>query len=658
MPCPCKKGKCTTCACAKAKKHCTAACHGGATNELCMCWDGACFTPNPFELKPPHLRKALAQAGQSPMGDKDELIRRLRDHMVSQGQGSSGGAGGGGGTSASSSSGGGGGGSSASSSGGGGGGGGAKAVIARVNELAGDYGAILSLSGSAITAASPTAAMRKAYLKLSLKIHPDKNGGTADAKQAFQHLVSAYERLSQPELYLEEEAAAQTKGKKQKKIARSNHGCHVTKCSCPRCHMEWGKAELGLEDGAYNWFMMAVKEYSCGRCLLNFGCMTAEHRCPHCRKPFEYDPNDYHRAIECGNEKCQRKFGFWMFHVSERRELEIRREVKAQQEARLKEQEQKGGRAARAAGRRAMAAPPPPPKGRGKAAAAGGAAASSALTEEEKAFVLGLLDECPRCGKSALACCGGGFSEGAATAHLRRCTDAAKHAKHAQRKAAAAARAAAVEGSRNAQDDMMALKQWEFQGSQAGQLWMLGTRALIQQCELRGVSGWEAAGDDKAALIALLAPLLRRGERGRLLTDGTDTGDAGGGGGSVGASLAAAEEDDLPSNLWSMSAGQLLAVAASYGVKCSPTAVKADIINALEKARYKGTTMLLLGAADDQDEDTEQQQQQQQKKKKKRAHTLAQISDSSSDSDVPLASLVQRKKAKAVIVLSSDSESD
>ena len=37
--------------------------------------------------------------------------------------------------------------------------------------------------------------------------------------------------------------------------------------------------------------------------------MTALHYCPHCRKSFEYDPDDYHRKISCSNEKCGKKFG-------------------------------------------------------------------------------------------------------------------------------------------------------------------------------------------------------------------------------------------------------------------------------------------------------------------------------------------------------------
>jgi len=95
---------------------------------------------------------------------------------------------------------------------------------------------------------------------------------------------------------------------KHKEVVRSNEGCHKTRVNCPRCHMEWGRAELGLETAAYNLLMMGLKEYVCGRCACSFGCMTAEHKCPHCRKPFDYSPQDYHRKIVCGNAGCGKKF--------------------------------------------------------------------------------------------------------------------------------------------------------------------------------------------------------------------------------------------------------------------------------------------------------------------------------------------------------------
>eukprot|EP00941_MAST-03F_sp_MAST-3F-sp1_P006267 g6267.t1 len=41
--------------------------------------------------------------------------------------------------------------------------------------------------------------VRKAYRKLSLKFHPDKNGGSADAHKAFEDIVAAYEVIGTPD---------------------------------------------------------------------------------------------------------------------------------------------------------------------------------------------------------------------------------------------------------------------------------------------------------------------------------------------------------------------------------------------------------------------------------------------------------------------------
>jgi hypothetical protein len=111
-----------------------------------------------------------------------------------------------------------------------------------------EHAAILNLargSGAEITAASPIAAMRKAYLKLSLVIHPDRNAGNSDATRAFQGLAMAFERLSQPELYMDEEDAGPgKKGKKAKRIARSNLGCKRTRVRCPRCSVPWSESSV------------------------------------------------------------------------------------------------------------------------------------------------------------------------------------------------------------------------------------------------------------------------------------------------------------------------------------------------------------------------------------------------------------------------------
>ena len=238
------QGKCTTCACAKKKTPCTDKCHGGQPNHLCLCWDGTVYDPNPKLMNPKQLRQFLAQHSLSPMGNKTELLLRTRDYLEAQ-KSTSSSSSSSSSTSTSSS-------SSTSSSGGdvklsG------KETMAKIIDLHDNYEAILSIAGTEITKDSGTSVMRRAYLKISMKVHPDKNGQSAESKNAFQLLVSAYERLSQPELYMEEDA--KSTGPKQARLSRSNHGCTITRLDCPRCHMQWNKAELGLEKAAYNFMM-------------------------------------------------------------------------------------------------------------------------------------------------------------------------------------------------------------------------------------------------------------------------------------------------------------------------------------------------------------------------------------------------------------------
>ena len=212
------------------------------------------------------VRKTLAASGLDCIGSMNELKRRLAEHVIA-----SSGGGGGAGAGSAASGGGSGAGAGSAASGGGGGGGGNAALIKQVLEAADDYAALLSLSGAPITAASPLAEMRKAYLRLSMRVHPDKNGGSAEAKGAFQALVLALERLAQPGGAGEgggaRGAASAAPAPRQRVdtsalAPRSNAGCVQHKVLCPRCGMDWPRKELGLEDGAYNFFMSALKEYS------------------------------------------------------------------------------------------------------------------------------------------------------------------------------------------------------------------------------------------------------------------------------------------------------------------------------------------------------------------------------------------------------------
>ena len=111
---------------------------------------------------------------------------------------------------------------------------------------------------------------------------------------------------------------------------------------CPRCRQPWSEGSLdGNPDYFYNFMMMGLKQYSCSTCLCEFGCMTAIHKCPYCKNVFEYSPEDYHRKITCGREKCDKKFGFFMYNPSDRVINEMKLSVKTELENRIKAKEAK-----------------------------------------------------------------------------------------------------------------------------------------------------------------------------------------------------------------------------------------------------------------------------------------------------------------------------
>ena len=97
--------------------------------------------------------------------------------------------------------------------------------------------------------------------------------------------------------------------------------------------------------------MTAIKEYICGRCCLTFGCMSATHLCPGCRKPFSYTPDMYHSRVGCGNAGCTRTFGFMQYKVSVKRLGEVREALVQAQEERLVKAEAKARRDARSSKR-------------------------------------------------------------------------------------------------------------------------------------------------------------------------------------------------------------------------------------------------------------------------------------------------------------------
>lgn len=172
------------------------------------------------------------------MGERDELLKLLIESAQS-GNGGGGEGGGGGGDAGDDE---------------------ATKIVKRVLDLEGDACAILSLLGTEVNACSAVAVMRKQYLLLSTKIHPDKHPEKTRhlATKAFQVLVSAYDSLSQPDM-----SQADTSKPKTKTINRSNEGCHRTPVHCPRCTAPWGEAVDGLEPAAYSHMMTGIKTYCC-----------------------------------------------------------------------------------------------------------------------------------------------------------------------------------------------------------------------------------------------------------------------------------------------------------------------------------------------------------------------------------------------------------
>ena len=330
------------------------------------------------------------------------------------------------------------------------------AVARRVLELSemDDYEGILNIAtpqgAPKIDRQSSVATMRKNYLKLSLVIHPDKLGRTFDqATKAFQALVTAFDILSSPDLVVTEAQSGGKKGSKAPTISRSNEGCYRTRVCCPRCKQPWSEGGLdGNPDYCYNFLMMGLKCYTCSTCLFEFGCMTAIHRCPHCNGPFEYSPQDYHRKIKCSRKRCGKSVGFLLYNCSDRVMNDMRREVKEEQERRLKTREAKQRRASRMSGRGGF--------------------------DEEKAFLMGLVDCCPRCGESFE----GYPDEETQRLHLMDCTDTRKHAAHSEKKAAEAKKQEEKQKKLDAQESVQTAAVWSFLGGETSQLWILVSRSV------------------------------------------------------------------------------------------------------------------------------------------------------------------------------------
>mmetsp|Transcript_2682 Transcript_2682/g.4029 ORF Transcript_2682/g.4029 Transcript_2682/m.4029 type:complete len:562 (-) Transcript_2682:123-1808(-) len=435
-------------------------------------------------------------------------------------------------------------------------------IAKRVLELndADDFEGILNIAGgNTITKSSPIAVMRKAYLKLSLVIHPDKLQRSFDqATHAFQALVRAFERLSQPEVtddvFMQESSKTGKKGssKSPSGIARSNEGCYRTRVKCPRCKQCWSEGTLdGNPDYFYNFLMTGLKTYTCSTCLCEFGCVTAIHECPFCSKFFEYSPQDYHRKITCGNSKCNKEFGFYMFHVSNRVMTEMKRSVKEEQERYAKIHRTKQRRAARSISRDQQTA--------------------------EAAFVMGLEDCCPRCGE--------GFEgypdEEAQRHHMMNCTDENKHKKHRKTVQAAKEHAAAAEQKRDKQAQAQSLASWEFLGGKTSQLYLLNNDQLKDIAQREGLATSDA--DSREDLVSKIGD-QRRGradqesEKGRKRIKTANSSSAL----VVGNRRISLSPEDLPPNMHSMTVAELRVFCASYGVAVPKKLVKSEIIELIE----------------------------------------------------------------------------
>lgn len=392
------------------------------------------------------------------------------------------------------------------------------------------------LAAADLTESSSVAVLRKSYLKLSLKLHPDKNRKNSDATKVFQAVVNAFERLSQPELFQED-----TQSKNHKALSRSNDGCKRTRVCCPRCANPWSESSVeGNPDYFYNFMMTGLKSFNCATCLLEFGCMTAIHRCPYCKHNFEYHPNDYHRKITCGSKRCTKPFGFYMFHCSDRTIKNLKVEVKELRERKAKQTEQKRRRAESAKRRKGSS--------------------NNDNNDAAVAFLLGLANECPRCGMSLAD-----LSEQDELYHLQNCNDdEGKISANTRKKEAREEAKVQEEKQQELQDDVAAKAAWELLGRDNEDMWLLTDGALEKECTEQGVA---VAKGKKASSHEMIASLVEK-SKSRALTKFDKS--------------SKKTTDSLPSNLHSMTVSQLRAVAASRGIVIDTKLRKVDIIELIE----------------------------------------------------------------------------
>lgn len=390
-------------------------------------------------------------------------------------------------------------------------------------------------------------------------------------------------------------------------ISRSNEGCHRTRVCCPRCKQKWSEDGLdGNPDYFYNFMMTGLKQFTCSTCLCWFGCMTAIHKCPHCKKPFEYSPSDYHRKITCGNKGCERKFGFYMYHASDRVIKELKQTLREEQEALMKATEAKLRRASR------------------------GAARGLSQAEEERAFTLGLRDCCPRCGQEFEE-----YSEELQRQHLVDCMDDKKHAEFKAKREAAKKAAIAKSMKADKQQSVQSKAVWDLLGGQTSQLYLLDESQLKTQAEESGISTNEGASKEE-----LIAAIARSKDKSLAITDGSNNEGV--------RKRKKMRLQDLPSGYQNFTLSQLKALCASFGW-LPATDSKAEILKQIEADIHEyeektgktnqpamleaGTAAAPLMILGDDDDMFDPRQEHNRAKKKKKVVSLE--SDDEDDDYIP-----------------------
>ncbi|EOD41711.1 hypothetical protein EMIHUDRAFT_447442 [Emiliania huxleyi CCMP1516] len=153
--------------------------------------------------------------------------------------------------------------------------------------------------------------VRKCYTRIAARIHPDKLR-CAEATKAFQALVRAYELCCKPDPKPPTPKPPKHKPSRPKAKAKSKEatggkgGAEAQRTGVKRPPPHRGQGG----------------HVHCLRCLLDFGCLTAEHHCPYCERGFEYRPAQFRTALRCPNDKrrgvpdCGRAFRVRQFAMS------------------------------------------------------------------------------------------------------------------------------------------------------------------------------------------------------------------------------------------------------------------------------------------------------------------------------------------------------